>query len=279
MTGDRADTGADDTGADDSAAGGGADDTGADDRAAADDTENEAAADGAARATAGWRRWYRRHPVLTSAAGVVLLGAVVVGGSFAWVRGDSAGHLYRTDTAPAAPVALVLGAGLLPDGTPSQYLRDRLDDAATLYRTGRVAALLVSGDNGTVSHDEPTAMRDYLAAHGVPATQVIRDYAGFDTYDSCARAKRIFGVSRALVVTQEFHLPRAVFLCRQAGIDAAGVADPHPGGVGLRFTLREIPAAVKASWDAIWEPDPKFLGPQETDLAAAVAHPAARPAG
>ncbi len=209
----------------------------------------------------------------------MLLGAGVLGASFAWVRIDSSAHLYRTDTAPTAPVALVLGAGLRPDGTPSQYLQDRLDDAATLYRNGTVTALLVSGDNGTTDHDEPTAMRDYLAAHGVPAQQVIRDYAGFDTYDSCVRAKQIFGVTRALVVTQEFHLPRAVFLCRQAGIDAAGVADPHPGGVGLRFTVRELPAAVKASWDAIWRPDPKFLGPQEPDLVAAVEHPAPRPAG
>jgi vancomycin permeability regulator SanA len=225
------------------------------------------------------RHWLRRHPVVTGATGVVLLAVLVLGLSYAWVRTDSADHLYRTDTAPSAPVALVLGAGLRPDGSPSQYLQDRLDDAATLYRNGRVSALLVSGDNGTTTHDEPTAMRDYLAAHGVPAAQIIRDYAGFDTHDSCVRAKRIFGVDRALVVTQEFHLPRAVFLCRQAGIEAAGVADPHPGGVGLRFTLREIPAAVKAAWDAIWEPDPKFLGPQETDLAAAFAHPAPRPAG
>lgn len=224
-------------------------------------------------------RWFRRHPVVAGGVAVVVFGAAVLGSSFAWVRIDSSDHMYRTDTAPAAPVALVLGAGLLPDGSPSPYLRDRLDDAATLYRSGTVTALLVSGDNGTTTHDEPTAMRDYLVAHGVPAAQVIRDYAGFDTYDSCVRAKRIFGVSRALVVTQEFHLPRAVFLCRQAGIDAEGVADPHPGGVGLRFTLREIPAAVKASWDAIWEPDPKFLGRQETALAAAVQNPAPRPVG
>jgi len=92
-------------------------------------------------------------------------------------------------------------------------------------------------------------MMTHLVAQGIPASQVIRDYAGFDTYDSCVRAKIIFGVTRALVVTQEFHLPRAVFLCRQAGIAADGVADPRPGGLRPEFVLREIPGSVKADWD------------------------------
>lgn len=88
-----------------------------------------------------------------------------------------------------------------------------------------------------------------------------RDHAGFDTYDSCVRAKKIFGVTKPLGVTQTYHLPRAVFLCRQAGIDATGVADPHPADpVRMVFTVREIPASVEAAWDAIRQPSPKFLG-------------------
>lgn len=87
------------------------------------------------------------------------------------------------------------------------------------------------------------------------------------------RAKKIFGVTRALVVTQTYHLPRAVFLCRQAGIDATGVADSHPGDpVRAMFRLREIPASVQAAWDAIWQPKPKFLGNTETSLSAAIGH-------
>lgn len=215
------------------------------------------------------RGWFRRHKMLTGVITTAVAGIAVVGAANIWVRADASAHTFRTADAPAAPVALVLGAGLLPDGTPSQYLRDRLDDAITLFRSGTVRALLVSGDNGTITHDEPTAMMEYLVAHGVPAAQVVRDYAGFDTYDSCLRAKKVFGVTRALVVTQEFHLPRAVFLCRQVGIDADGVADPHPGGVRTEFVLREVPGSVKAAWDAIWQPDPKFLGPFEPALGQA----------
>lgn len=217
------------------------------------------------------RAWIRRHRLLAAAIGTVSAVIVVTAAANIWVRADASAHEYSTADAPNAPVALVLGAGLKADGTPSPYLQDRLDDALALYRGGKVTALLVSGDNGTATHDEPTAMMDYLVAHGVPAAQVVRDYAGFDTYDSCVRAKKIFGVTKALVVTQTYHLPRAVFLCRQAGIDATGVADPHPADpVGLVFTVREIPASVEAGWDALWQPSPKFLGNTETSLSAAV---------
>lgn len=223
-----------------------------------DDGRNQPAAEAPGRPG-----WVRRHRILASAIAVVLLGGLVVGGANAWVQIDVSGHTFHTADAPSAPVALVLGAGLRPDGTPSPYLAQRLDDAIALYRAGKIPSILVSGDNGTNDHDEPTAMLDYLVAAGVPAQAVTRDYAGFDTYDSCARAKRVFGVTRALVVTQEFHLPRAVFLCRQVGIDAVGVADAHEE-VRTAFLVREIPASVKAAWDAVWQPDPHFLGPQES---------------
>lgn len=151
----------------------------------------------------------RRHPVLAVVVAAVITAVLILGAANIWVRAASSSHSYRTADAPFAPVALVLGAGLRVDGSPSQYLQDRLDDAITLYRAGKVRALLVSGDNGSLNHDEPTAMMTYIVAQGIPASQVIRDYAGFDTYDSCVRAKKIFGVTRALVVTQEFHLPRS----------------------------------------------------------------------
>jgi vancomycin permeability regulator SanA len=212
----------------------------------------------------------RRPRIVRTVALLGVLGAAVIGASNLWVRVSAAGHEYSVAGAPSAPVALVLGAGLTPAGTPSPALQVRLDDAAALYRLGKVSALLVSGDNGTVTHDEPTAMRDYLVAHGVPAGKVVRDYAGFDTWDSCVRAKKIFGVDRALVVTQQYHLPRAVFLCRRAGIDADGAADPHPDAARLSFTLREIPAAVNAAWDAVFTPAPRFLGAAEPGVRQAV---------
>lgn len=224
--------------------------------------------DDPADAAAGGRSvsWWRRHRLVAALIALVSLGIVLVGASNLWIRVSAAPHEYTVADAPSAPVALVLGAGLRPDGTPSPALQARLDDAAALYRLGKVRALLVSGDNGTVAHDEPTAMRDYLVSHGVPANRVALDYAGFDTWDSCVRAKKIFGVDRALVVTQTYHLPRAVFLCRQAGIDADGAADPHADATRAIFTLREVPAAVKAAWDALIQPSPKYLGRHETSV-------------
>lgn len=214
------------------------------------------------------RRRLRR--VLIAAVALVVALVLVVGGSYAWVRIDASAHQFTLANAPSADVALVLGAGLRADGTPSEYLRYRLDDAAALFKAGKVKVLLVSGDNRTTEHDEPSAMRDYLVAQGVPVDKVVLDFAGQDTYDSCFRAKEIFGVTRLLVVTQQFHLSRAVFLCRQVGIDTDGVADPHPL-VTSSPEIREVPAAVKAAWDAIWQPDPRHLGPHEDGVTTALA--------
>jgi len=214
--------------------------------------------------------WRKRHRRLLIAAGsLVAVAVLLVGGSYVWTRIDASGHQFSVADAPPADVAVVLGAGLRPDGSPSEYLQYRLDDAAALYAAGTVKVLLVSGDNREVGYDEPTAMRDYLVGHGVPADKVVRDFAGQDTYDSCVRAKQIFGVNRALVVTQRFHLARAVFLCRQVGIDADGVADGHPL-VTRTPEIREVPAAVKAAWDAIWQPDPRHLGPAEDAVTIAL---------
>lgn len=198
---------------------------------------------------------------------LVVLTAVAVG----WVRWSAGDHVYDVADVPPAPVAIVLGAGLRPDGTPSQYLEARLDDAATLHRTHKVQAILVTGDHGQIEYDEVTAMTDWLVDHGVPAEKVVADHAGFDTYDSCQRARRIFGVERAIVVTQGFHLPRAVFLCRQAGIATDGVAAATEGGRPWMNQLREIPATVKAAADAIIDPGPRYLGPDETGIDDALA--------
>ncbi len=168
---------------------------------------------------------------------------------------------------PARPIALVLGAGLNPDQTPSAMLADRLDAAAALLRAGKVRALLFSGDNGTPEHNELAAMQTYALAHGVPADRIALDYAGFDTYDSCYRARYIFGVRRAVVVTQEFHLARATYLCRSLGIDAVGIAQPDWGkygsGMMAQQAMREVAARVKAVLDGLIHPRPAVLGPRE----------------
>ncbi|MFN0026421.1 MAG: vancomycin high temperature exclusion protein [Acidimicrobiales bacterium] len=162
------------------------------------------------------------------------------------------------------PVALVLGAGLLPDGQPTPMLAERVDAAVALYRAGQVRHLLMSGDNSAAGYDEPTSMRRRALDAGVPAADITVDFAGFSTLDSCQRARRIFTVGAAVVITQDFHAPRAVTTCRDAGIDAVGVglSSAHYGRVevaGLR--VREAAAAIKATWDHVSENDPVFLGP------------------
>ncbi|WP_053717131.1 SanA/YdcF family protein [Saccharothrix sp. NRRL B-16348] len=199
--------------------------------------------------------------------------AVLAATPWVWVQTSSAAYRHDAADVPDAPVALVLGAGLTRAGTPTPFLAGRLDVAADLYRRGKVEVLLVSGDNSRTEYDEPTAMRTYLIGRGVPADDVVADYAGLDTWDSCTRAKRIFGVERLTVVTQEFHLPRAVALCRSAGIEAFGVGHDTSDRVSTTAYghFREVFAAGKAMWDGVvTKPDPRFLGPRETGVTSAL---------
>jgi vancomycin permeability regulator SanA len=119
-------------------------------------------------------------------------------------------------------VGVVFGAGLAPGGEPSPLLAERLDAALALFRAGKVERLLLSGNSGA-HHDEIRAMRHYLVAAGVPEHALLGDVEGLSTFDSCWRARSLFGVEDALLVTQRFHLPRALFLARHAGIRAQGV--------------------------------------------------------
>ncbi|MGW2489213.1 SanA/YdcF family protein [Streptomyces sp. NPDC001606] len=188
-----------------------------------------------------------------------------------WLFVSTADRLRTTADAPQAPVAVVFGAGLW-NGEPSPYLAHRLDAAVTLYRQGRVKVLLVTGDNSRKDYDEPDAMRAYLRRHGVPDGRIVRDYAGFDTWDSCVRAKKIFGVDRAVLVSQGFHIRRAVALCEAAGIDSYGVGVAATHDVTWYYGgTREVFAAGKAALDAVFRPDPQFLGPKEQGVTRALA--------
>lgn len=198
-----------------------------------------------------------------------------------WLHLTTQDRLVRgaPSAAPEAPVALVFGAGLW-DGAPSPYLAHRLDTAVTLYRQGTVRAVLVSGDNSRHDYDEPDAMRRYLTDRGVPARRVVADYAGFDTWDSCTRAARIFGVRRALLVSQDFHVARAAALCGAAGIESHGVPVPEPrDATWYAGGLRELPGAAKALLDAALTPEPHFLGPREQGLQQALRTDAGEHAG
>ncbi|MET8678528.1 ElyC/SanA/YdcF family protein [Streptomyces sp. NPDC004647] len=201
-----------------------------------------------------------------------VLGCVLALMPATWMQATASPRVRDLADVPSAPVAVVFGAGLWR-GNPTPYLAHRLDAAAELYRAGRIRVVLVTGDNSRTDYDEPNAMRSYLAARGVPRSRIVSDFAGFDTWDSCARAKRIFGVDRAVLISQGFHIRRALALCEAAGIDAYGVGVPEPRDATWYYGgLREIAAAGKAALDAAVHPDPHFLGPPEPALTPAPAH-------
>ncbi|MGW1884853.1 SanA/YdcF family protein [Streptomyces sp. NPDC001970] len=201
----------------------------------------------------------------------VMLGCVLALAPATWMHAVADSRIRTVADVPARDVAVVFGAGLWK-GRPTPYLAHRLDAAAVLYRTGKVKVVLVTGDNSRVEYDEPDAMRAYLTERGVPDGRIVSDYAGFDTWDSCVRAKKIFGVDRAVLVTQGFHIKRAIALCDEAGVESygVGVAEPHDA-TWYYGGAREMFAAGKAALDVAFEPDPRFLGQQERGVTEALA--------
>jgi SanA protein len=196
------------------------------------------------------------------ALGVVCgLLAVAVPNLIVWLGGRTP---VTTDTAkvPHAQAALVLGAQVYRDGRPSIMLRDRVNAAADLYRAGRVDKLLLSGDHSRVDYDEVGTMRRLLLAQGIPGRDIFTDHAGFDTWDSAQRAKRVFDVSSAVVVTQRFHMARALYDARRAGLKVTGFAADRRdyGRVMRRLKVREAAARVKTLADVVTGADPHFLG-------------------
>ncbi|MFA6527979.1 MAG: GNAT family N-acetyltransferase [Candidatus Gracilibacteria bacterium] len=169
---------------------------------------------------------------------------------------------------PNYEVAIVFGAGIKDDGTPSDALKDRLRTAAELYDAGKVEKILVSGDNSFESYDEPTAMYTYLVdTEGIPAEDVFIDYAGRCTYDTCIRAHEIWGVDEAILVSQGFHLPRAIFTCNSVGVDSSGYSATNQGYVFADYyKFREVLAIYNAVIDVyLWEPE-YMKGDFEQDL-------------
>jgi vancomycin permeability regulator SanA len=218
-----------------------------------------------------WRAWLLRGVRLSIAGALAVI--ALTGASVAWMRAGSDGFIFGERDVPEAPVALVLGAQVYSTGEPSPFLQARLAIAQRLLETGKVRAILVSGDHRAWRYDEPGAMLRWLSDRGVPRTKIAMDHAGFDTYDSCVRAVRVFGVRRAIVVTQTYHLPRAVTLCRRIGLDAYGVGDASVKQFRkpwLISSTREHGACVKAVVDLVSGRDPVFLGKHETSVDDAV---------
>jgi SanA protein len=201
-----------------------------------------------------WKFLRRLLLVLAILGLLVLLGPRLLTTFFSWSR------VYNVANTPAAPVAVIFGAGLTRSGQPTAILKDRVETGAQLYFAGKVQKLLMSGDNRYLNYNEPEAMRQYAMSLGVPSSAIVLDYAGRRTYDTCYRARAIFGLGSVLLVTQGFHLPRALFLCDALGLQASGVeANNHRYWPPLLFiwNMREQLATVGAFLDVyISRPEP-----------------------
>lgn len=156
---------------------------------------------------------------------------------------------------------IVPGCGLTDDGKPKQMLRARLDRAIELYESGVSEKLLMSGDHGRVSYDEVNAMKDYAMERGIPSENIFMDHAGFSTYETMYRAKAVFQVNTACVVTQKYHLYRAVYDAVQMGIEASGTCAEQ--NVSVKQAYREMREIIARNKDLIYcllKPEPKYLG-------------------
>lgn len=217
-----------------------------------------------------WIKRYIRLALVFSALGIF---GLAVSRFFTALYAST--RISSVEAAPHQPVAIVFGAGLRRDGSPTTVLRERIATAADLYKAGTVDKLLLSGYNSFIDYNEPEAMRRYAISLGVPAGDIVLDYAGRRSYDTCYRALTIFNVRNAILVTQPFHLPRTLYTCNSLGIDSLGVPANH-----LRYhralmtfwTLRETFATLVALWEVnvshptpiLGKPEPIF--PPEVQL-------------
>ena len=197
---------------------------------------------------------------------VLILFALIMAAPFiisGHVKSSVAANLISEDEAAeyGADCILVLGAGLKADGTPNFMLQDRLDKGIELYKAGAAPKLLLSGDNGQVEYDEVNAMKKYALDAGVPAEDVFLDHAGFSTYESMYRARDIFLVKKAIIVTQKYHQYRSLYIAKGLGIEGYGIiAEPRTYGGQLKRDIREILARDKDFFMVILKPEPTYLG-------------------
>ncbi len=211
----------------------------------------------------------RNRAVIKYGAGLLVCGSIISLGLFGvmnlYVVKGSKSKIYETiSQVPATYTALILGAKVYADGALSPMLEDRVLTGLELYRRGKVHKLLLSGDHGQKQYDEVNAMRDYLLHKGVPARDIFMDHAGFNTYSSMYRARDVFLVKDVVIVTQKFHLTRAVYIANSLQLRAVGViADRrmYLKASQLKSDVREVLARVKAVADVTLQAKPKYLGP------------------
>ncbi len=188
---------------------------------------------------------------------VVLYGCLVI-----YVRSFADGKVFEiSDVSGNYDCILVLGAGVMPDGKPSFMLADRLDTGISLYNEGKSPKIIMSGDHGTKIYDEVNTMKAYAMERGVPSEDCFMDHAGFSTYESLYRAKEIFKAEKVIIVTQSYHLYRALFIAQQLGIDACGVSADTVRYSGQFYrNIRELAAYGKDFLWCLFEVQPTFSG-------------------
>lgn len=206
------------------------------------------------------KKLYKRILVIALIIMMIIIAAVVLINLY--IIKSTENRIVPADkTAGGYDCILVLGAGVKDDGTPSAMLKERLECALKLYKNGVSEKILVSGDHGTDEYDEVNTMKDWLKNAGVPPENIFMDHAGFSTYDSIYRAAHVFEVKKARIVTQKYHLYRALYLAEKLGIESVGTdaMQIRYGGQEMR-DAREAAARIKDFFSGIFLPKPKYLG-------------------
>ena len=187
----------------------------------------------------------------------ISLALIFVAGIFLFIRAKTDSSIYRgLDEVPNAQVAVILGAAILKSGDLSPVLEDRADKAIELYRANKVRKILITGNNSQLGYNEVTPVRKYLLRNNIPAEDIFLDYAGLDTYSSMYRARNVFLINSMIIVSQSFHLPRAIFIARALGLKAYGIS-ADSGRYLTRNYIREVLADVKAVANIIFKREPK----------------------
>jgi SanA protein len=198
---------------------------------------------------------------LKTLAYVCLIGLVTIISVNVYVKNSTKKNIhYSLKRFPKNDVGIIFGAGI-NGNKPSKYLKDRLDAGILLYKSKRINKILLSGDNGRYEYDELTVMKNYCFNHGVDTTKIFIDYAGFDTYSTMYRAKHIFNIKKATLISQEYHLNRAIYIGQKLGIKSVGYSANSGKYRGYKYvTIREYLSICKSFFDVLRNRKPRFSG-------------------
>lgn len=190
-----------------------------------------------------------------------IIGLIAILSVNAYVKSTTKKHIYYSlKKFPKNDVGIIFGAGIKGD-QPSKYLKDRLDAGISLYKANRINKILLSGDNGRDEYDELTVMKNYCFRNGVDTTKIFIDYAGFDTYSTMYRAKHIFNIKKATLISQEYHLNRAIYIGQKLGIKSVGYSANKGEYLGYKYVcFREYGSIFKSFLDVFRNREPHFLG-------------------